>query len=366
MTHRDTATRATPAVQMGRATVLMIVLFLTAFGSWELFWRSEQYKPSYNNSLSLWSMTRNRVATEGDSVAALIGSSRTLFDLNLEAWRDQTGQLPIQLALEGTSPAPFLADLAQDSAFSSLLIIGIAPPLFFFPGSDYRLEALEHYRSESPSEWLGQRISMPIEKLFAFYHFDTALPRVLKRQTFWPPRKGGEFQAREVRKLSDMRKTRQADLWTRLDDDTAYAEFAQGVWLDMLEHPPAPPPPEVAAAQLDTLMMTVRSDIDAIRARGGEVVFIRLPSSDRFRGVEAAATPRDAFWDRLLRETDAAGVHFEDYPELQNVRIPEWSHISSRDSYRFTRNLVRIIRETLERRGIERPELGKPAGTITD
>ncbi len=357
MTENPNTTRKTPAAKVGPAAVMTALFFVASVGGWEIFWRGEQFRPSVRNSVGLWAMTRARVETEGNSVTTMIGSSRTLFDFNLESWEDETGQVPIQLALEGTSPVPFLSDLANDSAFSSLLVVGVVPPLFFFPGGDFRLEALEHYYSETPAQWLAQRISMPFEKVLAFYHFDTALPTVLKRQTWWPTREGVEFAPRDVRKLVDLRKTRQGDMWLRVDKDTAYAELAQSIWLDIIERPPPPIPPEVARAGLDTLMMTVASHVEAIRSRGGEVVFVRLPSRDRFREIENIATPRVPFWDRLLVETNAVGIHFEDFEELQNVSIPEWSHISSRDTYEFTRHLIDILRNEFEARGIQRAEL---------
>ena len=51
------------------------------------------------------------------------------------------------------------------------------------------------------------------------------------------------------------------------------------------------------------------------------------------------------------------GVHFEDYPELADLRIPEWSHVSARDTDRLTRTLVGAIRDDLAARGVVRPEL---------
>jgi hypothetical protein len=51
-------------------------------------------------------------------------------------------------------------------------------------------------------------------------------------------------------------------------------------------------------------------------------------------------------------------VHFEDYPELTDVKTPEWSHISSRDKARWTRSLVGILQQRMEEAGIQRPEMG--------
>ena len=225
-------------------------------------------------------------------------------------------------------------------------------------GAGFRGDALERYRNESPSQWLGQRLSMwALEPYVASYSFDTALFTVLKRQTWWPAREGLEAPRRDVRKLANLRRTRQADLWQKLDNDPTYAALAQSIWLDFLKPPREMPSPEEAERQLREVFQEVRANVETIRARGGEVVFIRCPSRDKFRAAEAGGFPRERFWDVLLQETDAVGVHFEDYPELQDVRVPEWSHISASDKGRFTTAVVEILRQRLEQRGVHRAEL---------
>lgn len=354
---REDVLRSVPSVPWRRAGILMAALFVVALGGWEAFWRSEQFRPSIRNSEGLWAETRRRVDRTEPRQVALLGSSRMLFDIDLDAWEETTGVVPIQLALEGSNPLPVLSGLAEDPDFTGLAVVGITPPLLFQPGVGLRQAAVDRYDEESPSQWLSQRISMPLERTFAFYHFDTALFNVLHRQTWWPERSGLPFQPRDVRKLSDMDARREADLWSRLDDDPAYAELAKSIWGDLLDHPPPPPPEEEAKKQFEAMLERIRGDIEAIRARGGDVAFVRLPSTGHFHEVEARAFPRERVWEPIVGAADAAGVHFEDHPELKEVRIPEWSHVSARDKARLTRDLVRILREAFRERGEVPPEL---------
>jgi len=101
-----------------------------------------------------------------------------------------------------------------------------------------------------------------------------------------------------------------------------------------------------------------KQDVDLIRARGGEVVFLRLPSAGWFREFEANALPREHIWEPIVATAEAVGIHFEDYPELSDVRVPEWSHVSSRDKGRLTRAFIHILRDQLTAAGTPRPELG--------
>ena len=86
-----------------------------------------------------------------------------------------------------------------------------------------------------------------------------------------------------------------------------------------------------------------RQAIEKIRARGGEVVFIRPPSAGAYYDRESRNTPRVATWDRLLAETGAFGIHFEDYPEMQGLELPEMSHLSRESATRFTRACVGVL-----------------------
>lgn len=91
----------------------------------------------------------------------------------------------------------------------------------------------------------------------------------------------------------------------------------------------------------------IKSDVDQLRARGAKVVFLRLPVTGELKALENKLTPRAPFWDRLVRETAAPGIHFEDFPELAGFTCPEWSHLSAGDSVEFSKRLVPQLRAAL-------------------
>jgi hypothetical protein len=88
--------------------------------------------------------------------------------------------------------------------------------------------------------------------------------------------------------------------------------------------------------------------VKRIRARGGKVVFVRLPVCGDLKKLEDRATPRAGPWTRLLKESGAPGIYFEDYPELASFVCPEWSHLSAPDSVVFTHRLIPHLREAIE------------------
>jgi len=98
----------------------------------------------------------------------------------------------------------------------------------------------------------------------------------------------------------------------------------------------------------DSFFMQIRTWADTFRKRGGQMIFIRPPSSGMLLELEKVAFPRAETWDVLLERTGVPGVHFEDYPELQGFELPEWSHLRAEHSPPFTRALARIVKEKLK------------------
>lgn len=118
---------------------------------------------------------------------------------------------------------------------------------------------------------------------------------------------------------------------------------------------PPPPPtyiPREAFEQrigeaIETRFRDATAAVDRLRRRGGKIVFVRFPVSGELKAFEDKATPRTGIWDRLLRETQAPGIYFEDFPELASFTCPEWSHLSAGDSIEFTKRLVPHLRTAL-------------------
>ena len=86
-----------------------------------------------------------------------------------------------------------------------------------------------------------------------------------------------------------------------------------------------------------------------IRARGGEVIFVRPPSAPELRAVEDGRLPRSKGWDLLLAATHAQGIHADDLPQAQNLVIPEWSHLSRKCATVFTDAYVRRLADLTPR-----------------
>jgi hypothetical protein len=80
--------------------------------------------------------------------------------------------------------------------------------------------------------------------------------------------------------------------------------------------------------------------IRRIRSRGGDVAFVRLPSSGKRLQLEENRFPRGEFWDHISGDILAPCIHFQDVPTLAGVECPDDSHLDSRDTTSFTAALI--------------------------
>jgi hypothetical protein len=327
----------------------MLVLFALLLAGWEMKWRLYGATPGYRNSNGEWADQRRRIDAGEGGRTVLIGSSRTLFDVQLPAWEKVTGERPIQLAIEGTSPVPMLEDLAADPAFTGHLLVGVAPQQFFGAFA-VRADVVPYYHKQSPSQRSGNWLSKNLlEPYFAFDDPDFALAALVRRQP-WPPRPG--LRARpEVRKLSLQEADRNSHMWSKAETDPDYRAILQNRWKQMFEAPlPNMETPGKAQALIEEQISRAEKAVEVLRKRGVQVLFVRAPSAGPFLDYEHRLLPRSTTWDVLLARTGAPGIHFEDYPEMQGYELPDWSHLTQADAERFTTTLATIVQRDFWKR----------------
>ena len=335
---RDVPAQPWRPIFLGTLTLLILLL-----AAWEGYWRAYGVTPGYYNSNGEWAQQRRRIDAGEGGKTVLTGSSRILFDVQLPVWEKVAGERPIQLAVEGTSALPVLEDLAADSQFTGHLLVGVASDLFF-TGFAYRGDVVPYYHKESPSQragnWLSQHL---IEPYFAFDDADFALATVLKRQQ-WPLRPGLPMHV-SVRKLAVQKADRDTHMWSKLETDPQYRELARSIWAQEFDGPPPPnmDTPEKLQKLIDTQIQRAVDAVAKLRARGVQVLFVRPPTAGRYLEFDNKLFPRAKTWDVLLARTGAPGIHFEDYPELQGLELPEWSHLKAADADRYTEALATII-----------------------
>lgn len=333
----EVTVREIPATRLIAIGWLVFLLVLSGMFAWELRMRSlGLVAGDLDDSNAHWAVERRRIAAGNYDGVVIAGSSRILFDTDLDIWKEMTGLRPIQLALPGTSPRPVLADLAADPQFKGLLVVGVTPEFFFSDRTSTEFTGVfDYWKIESPSERVGHQIGLVLSRYLAFLDDQYSLTALIN-QLDLPNRGKITRPYLTAWKLSESHNDRQHFLWPRLAIDQRLRDHAMRVWKNNARPPPGE---ELIARTCDEALR----DVGRIRARGGEVAFVRPPSAGFFHEREEKNVSRAKTWNRLLKETGAFGINFEDYPAMQGLEIPEMSHLTRQSAQRFTRAYVDVL-----------------------
>ena len=128
----EVTVRQIPAARFVAMGWLVLVLVVAATAAWEWKMRSLGLRAGdLDDGVSHWAVERRKLATGDHDGVVIFGSSRILFDTDLDVWKEMTGRRPIQLALPGTNPRSFLVRFAEESDFAGLVVVGVTPELYF-------------------------------------------------------------------------------------------------------------------------------------------------------------------------------------------------------------------------------------------
>jgi hypothetical protein len=346
--------RPLPTQRWARMAIVTLALTSVLGAGWEILARQRGFKPGLDDTPDLWARARERLDGAPPDQIVLIGSSRMLFDLDIEEFHKAAGgPRPIQLATVGTNELYMLEQLAS-SNFRGTAIVSFVPGLTFMPArAAMRIvgKAVERYEKGSlaqrASAWLWQRLDARLASL----NTDELTLRKLVEQVDLPQRAGLEGRAMFLPYLYDVDEERRGWLFEGAITDPDRNNQIKANWV--YEDPPSHDPPAQQAAEKEGLRHQILwreySAVRRIRARGGQVIYVRFPSDGGVLEQENRDFPRAETWDALLAATGVPGIHFEDHVELASFTCPEWSHLSGPDSTLFTRRLMPLLLPHLRR-----------------
>jgi hypothetical protein len=346
--------RPIPPIAWRGITVVVVLIVIAAATAWELYVRAIGYVPTLNDTEDLWAQARRRVEPES---LVIVGESRPLFDLDLDELQKGLGKRPVQLALAGSCAYPVLADLANDERFHGTVICSIVPGMFFAPGGpllETSEKALKRYRTQTLAQRASHHLGMFLEEHVAFLKQGDLTLDILLKQLPIPNRAGALVPPTFPPDFQTVDRERRARMIERCAQPGELQARIQQIWLPLFTPPPPPSyvPKEAFGKQMGQAIEQRFKDTVAavakLRARGGKIVFVRFPHNGELKALEDRLNPRAREWERLLRETGAPGIYYEDYPELSSFICPEWSHLNAGDSVEFSKRLVPHLRAALQ------------------
>ena len=327
-----------------KSAILMLVIVVITTAFCEISLRNKGIPISYDDGPPLWSDKRAMVYEPIDDAVVFIGSSRIKYDLDIPTWNNITNINAVQLAVEGSSPRPALEDLANDPNFKGRLIIDVTEGLFFTKGGplDKTLnENIKHFHERTPAQLVSFILNKPLESQLVFLNKDYFSLNAKLDELEIPSRPGVFMMPLFPIEFSYNTFERQMYMSPEFIINTGLQNKVKANWAFFASlGKGAPPMPE---AELDAIFKSVKDATDKIKARGGEVIFVRTPSSGGYLQGENMGFPREKYWNKLLAYTNCPGIHFLDYPEIDHFVCPEFSHLSQPDAEIFTKHFIAIL-----------------------
>lgn len=355
-----------PTSPYAKAGLLALGLLTSIMIGWEIFLRQQGFILSYNDDEALWAHHHQQIYQATAANPVIIGSSRVKFGMDLATWEATTGAAPTQLAMAGTSPRPVLADLARDQDFKGTVLVGISEGLFFSPSGGFTEQqahkAVAFYPKWSIAQRTGFTLNRLLESRLLFLDEDLfSLPSLLKRLPI--ANRPGVFALPPFpMKFVSNDFNRQTSITPEFVADTSLQNQQRAIWMYVFTQAPNKP---LTDSALTDIFKAVAADVAKIQNRGGKVLFLRMPSDGKVWELEKQAFPREKFWDRLLQETGAPGIHFADYPELSKYACPEWSHLAPADARTFTGDLIRLMEQKMGWQISQADHTQSPTSTLT-
>jgi hypothetical protein len=317
-------------------------LALALLAGVELLWRKHGARASYIESQQRWAYVREQLEkSKHPRRTAILGSSRILFDTSLDTFRARYPDVPVgQLAVPATGPLATLKSFAYDSSFDGVILFSFNPENLLPPRDNEQAGYVRYYRER----WnLDHKLNFKIANVFE--------PFLVTRHDYYGLN-------RVARSLLSTRALPSSPLYLSVREDRQHdAHFADTDPMAMQET-------RIGAVirRHDQLMKTVDAEwprtmraladaVGAIHARGGCVVFLRLPITARSLEQDQRIFVRPKYWDDVLRQLGVFGVHHEQLKGVSEIPLPDAEHIDAADQMRFTNALL----DELDKLGVYDP-----------
>ncbi len=256
----------------------LLISFLVMLG-WEMHLRNQGNKVSYDDNEALWSDKRARVYEAKDKATVFAGASRIKYDLDILTWEALTAENVIQLANVGSNPRLVLTDLANDENFKGKLIVDVTEGVFFSEESlyDWRTKKkIAYYKDRTPTQRFSFQVDHALESQFVFLDQDNFSINAMLDNMRIPSRPGIVPGPYFPMGFTLVNFERQSYMTPDFVADTNQQNVVKGIWSYGYATRLAA---SMSSGQLDGIFNSVKADVDKIRSRGGDVLFVRPPSS---------------------------------------------------------------------------------------
>ncbi len=311
--------------------LLALVLAVGVLAGLEALARSNGHRPSVADDAQLWSYWRKQASSEDSRTVALIGGSKIELGFSPATFKQIYPEYAlVQLAVNGTQPVASLRDLAADSSFRGVVICDATEQSLEKEYWDSQEHLVRQYRAGAPLDaGLNLRASLFVQTNFAMAGPFLNLAKIgavaVASRRFRAPYHVTTFPDR----------SQEAD-FRKIHDLTAFHE-------QHVRRVRATEYPDTTPEQWLASFRTVDAMAAQVRARGGKVVFLRMPIGPALSKSLDHRYPRRLYWDAAIARSRSVFVRADDYPALSDFNVPDEAHLDFRDTPRFTRALACVL-----------------------
>lgn len=308
--------------------VAALALFTVGLVAAESTWRALDNPTSVPNSPALWNVWYHHATSGGKRTVVVIGASRIQVGISATQLRHRLpGYRVVQLGQNGGgSPIGVLRALACEEAFKGIVVCDTITP-FLFRSEWEKQRQLYEYRDTLAGR--GETaVSAYVEDNLALKNGKTGIHATLRSLV-----EHGRVPSRERARMH-------ADRSLEID-------FAA---LEHLNESKALRTAAYRRRYEDALHRTVddlRDEVGEIsefvrriQTRGGQVVFLRMPSSGERLQLEEEYHPRAEYWDRFRAMGSGIWIHSADLRGCRNLKCPDDSHLDHDGAVSLTDALV--------------------------
>ena len=313
----------------------LVLIGAAVFAAGEASWRLTGFRPAHSDLLAFDRVYR--AARDSSNAVALIGSSRVLCDLDPRILKRELPKWDFyQLAVNGSSALLMLENLAQDATFRGHVLCEFIMAQFMdeypFRENDFHQLQYVQLTQRRPfldflQTWFFETLSQH-SALVAVKGWDfigvlrTRLPSIVRNRAESSSALFPEGVHRDDRFLGLNRRGK--------DNSRAIARWAQITG---------------SRGKGSNGLQRVASWVEAIRRRGGNVVFIRMPVSGSLKRIEDETYPDR---DRFIQSLAGSAINIIESakePSLSGFECSDESHLDADDAGRFSAALAHILED---------------------
>lgn len=309
------------------------------------------YHPTPNISQNDWLIERSKANKFGSKALVFIGGSRIQLGIDLTLVKEKTRLKPIQLAIDDTVPHSVLKNLAEDPRFNGIVIvdyyttgIGVENSYAEKMSNIFKNTKLsQSYVTSRDTEILLSEWLQSHSRLYA----DESTPYLSLRYRIATQTASPHFlyTTKDRSRKANYSKVKMPEFYYRRVAQTLHIsiDLNDPQLKTFLESTVATQKSKPITEEWKQKIQKTNDLIDKIKQRGGNVIFVGMPTSGMVKEVEEKWYPKEEYWDYFVQHIHAAAVHANYVAELNQFTCPDGSHLDMKDQTAFTEGLISYL-----------------------